>query len=155
MRRELPFPDRRSGRRILTIRNFAVAVLVLAVVFALVSFRSERRPASESYGRLLERTVPQMPEAQMRQQEIVAEAPVSDETSADPMLVAAAAREAYLGTPEPLTPAIPAATPGAPLQPAPQGRESNVVVVGGSDGIAIVPASERPAPVLGGGFGRP
>src|SRR3954454_8974026 len=55
----VPIRDRRQRRRILTIRNCAIALLSLAVIFAAISIYNDRRsaPAGE-YGRLFGSQVP-------------------------------------------------------------------------------------------------
>jgi hypothetical protein len=99
-----PMHDRRRGRRVLTIKNFAIFVLVLAFVFGAVNIVSElRRPRRGDYGRLFGREVKRESVKPTAPQPIVAEAEVEDREHADPTLLAPAAREQYLGETE-LTP---------------------------------------------------
>lgn len=109
--RTAPMQDRRRGRRILTIRNFAIFVIVAAFVIGALNIVSElRRPHAGDYGRLYGREVKRESVKTSAPQPIVAEAEVEDREHADPMLVAPAAREQYLGetalTPPPVVPPV-------------------------------------------------
>ena len=55
----VPIRDRRQRRRILTIKNCAISMLSVAVIFAAISFYNERRTgAAGEYGRLFGSQVP-------------------------------------------------------------------------------------------------
>ena len=84
-----------------------------------------------------------------KQPEIVREAPVDDATSADPMLVAPAAREQILRGQNPQPPTTNIASVA---QPVPMTGE-RMTIVGGPEGVTIV-RQTGPRPVLSGGFGR-
>ncbi|HEX8169701.1 MAG TPA: hypothetical protein VF824_04080 [Thermoanaerobaculia bacterium] len=163
-RRDLivPVRDRRQHRRIFTLKNAAKALIVFVVVFAGVSIANEvrwRTPAP--FGRLFQHELGTADVAQPKPVEVVQEAPapVDDQTAADPMLVAPAAREQYLrnantNAAPPVTEASTApayvVAPGTPVR---IGDDSKVAIVGGPDGVAIVKRAPR-GPVLRGGFGR-
>jgi len=153
-KRIVPVPDRRSGRRIVTLKNFRNLLLVALVLFVVVTIRSEIKGSQKGdYGRIVSKELPPAPQAKPMQ--VVTETPpVRDETSADPMLIEPAMRAQFLGDttlqPVPLVDPAP--------QPPPQSQASNgagrVVIVGGTEGVSIV-RDERPKrPQLGGGFGR-
>ena len=158
----VPIRDRRRGRRILTLKNFGIALAVAAVLFAALTVASElRRPKAGEYGRLVAREVPTA-EIQPQTREIVAEAPVPDETAADPMLVTSQARAQYLGveqTPAAIQPAAvlpqPAAVEDFPSRQPVLGREhGKVAIVGDSTGVALVTESTGREHKLSGGYFR-
>src|SRR4051812_2324454 len=91
----VPIRDRRSRRRIFTLKNFAKAAAVLVVIFVLLSF-DWHRPTGNDYGRLVARQVEPAPVA--KPMPVVTEAkPIEDQTGIDPLLIAPAAREQQLG----------------------------------------------------------
>ena len=149
----VPIRDRRQRKRYLTLRNAAFAFVALVVVFAGITIRSEMEPENrDTLGDLVRR---QMPEVETKPVEVVHEAApeVVDQTAADPMLVAPAAREQWLRdgstttiTPEPAIAPVMAADLRA-------GTESRVAIVGGPQGVAVVQQQKR-RPTLKGGFGR-
>lgn len=152
------FPERRRGVRILTWRNLRNVTIVLVVVFAIISIRSEMRDTTEGrygrlYGRQVTKAAPELP----AQPNIVTEAPaaqVADESHADPMLVAPAAREAYLGTPDQPFTAQPTVTADATAFASPKPQIGDVAIVGGPDGVSVVSNERQARPVLSGGFMR-
>ena len=148
----LPFPDRRRHRRILTLRNFGWFSLAAVVLFAAISIRSEMRGRNmRDYGRIVAKQVPDDVKAQPR--EIVTEAPVPEETHADPMLLSGAAREQYLGVderPVAFEPTVAAAI--AP--PTVTARDGRVAIVGDANGVAVV-QEQRRRPTLSGGIFKP
>ena len=152
----VPIKDRRQSRRYLTLRNAAISFAVLVMLFLGISIRSELEPkGSESpFGRILER---EMPKVEPKPVEVVTEAgaPVDDQESADPMLVAPAAREQWLRDSTNTASA-------ANIEPIPApsiavgrrtGADSKVAIVGGPEGVAVV-EQKRKQPLLTGGFGR-
>jgi hypothetical protein len=157
----VPIRDRRRGRRILTIRNFGIVLAVSAVLFALLTVTSElRRPKAGEYGRLVAREVPNAP-IQPQTREIVAEAPVPDETAADPTLITSQARAQYLGVEQvPVQPA--AALPPVPMpgqdfpsrEPLLAREHGKVTIVGDSTGVALVTQTTGPEHKLTGGYFR-
>lgn len=151
----VPIKDRRQSRRILTLRNGAIAVVVLVVVFIGISIRSEMEPkGGGSFGRLLDR---EMPPVEAKPLEVVKEtgAPVDDHSSPDPMLVAPAAREQWLHD----STATTNAAVIEPVRPAPvtlrtrTGDNTSVAIVGGPEGVSVVEKKKK-QPLLTGGFGR-
>jgi len=83
----------------------------------------------------------------------VHEAPVPDQTAADALLIAPAAREQYLGIdstnmPRPIVNA-PAVTPQAVAT-----QSGAVTIVGGPEGVTITQANTTPRPTLSGGIFR-
>lgn len=152
----VPIRDRRQRKRYLTLKNFGWFMLAAVVLFIGISIRSEMRgPSGNDFGRLFSRTIASDVE-QKKPVEVVHEAPpaISDDTHADPMLVAPAARAQWLEgedpatTTTPMTSIIPVTT-ASTVSPA----TGDVVIVGGPEGVAIV-KKDRRKPVLSGGFGR-
>ena len=150
----LPFPDRRRHKRILTVTHVLGAMLVVLVLFAAFSIRSEMRGRNATdYGRLVTRFLPTETPAPKPVEVVTEKEPVLDEISADPLLLEPAARAQFLGdtTLEPVAVPQPVAPP--PPQPVIEKGE-RVVIVGGTEGVAVV-RDERPKlPKLGGGFGK-
>lgn len=150
----VPIRDRRQGKRYLTVRNVFFTGVAVVVAFAAITLRSEMEPKNrETFGDLVRRQLPA--EIETKPVEVVTEAApaIVDETAADPMLVAPAAREQWLHdsatttiTPEPaIAPVMTADVRG--------GSESRVAIVGGPEGVAVVQQRQR-RPTLKGGFGR-
>ena len=150
----VPIRDRRQSKRYLTWRNAWIAFGVASVSFLAVTIRSEMEPrGGDGFGRLLQRELPQV---EPKPVEVVQEAtpPVTDQSSPDPMLVAPAQREHWLYGEQPTTSAgviepmpVPTATA------VPPGADSDVVIVGGPEGISVVQQTRR-RQTLRGGFGR-
>jgi hypothetical protein len=150
----IPIRDRRQRRRILTLKNFYKAAIVAIVLFAGLTIYSDiRHPHSNGdYGRLFGKQVSgQVPEVKKPPVDVVKEAPVPDQTAADPLLVAAQAREQYLGNPT-LTPAPVAAN--VPPPPPPVTNSDGSAVVGGPNGVTIVKGKTNTKPTLQGGIFR-
>jgi hypothetical protein len=152
----LPIRDRRSRRRILTLKNFAKAGAVLVVIFILLSF-DWNRPDAKDYGRLLARQV--TPVEPAKTAPVIREAEVQDQTAADPLLIAPAAREQELGVNVTLPPRTQTVAPAAvattyqPEVAAPSASGTKgVVIVGDANGVAIVKSQAAPRPVLSGGI---
>jgi hypothetical protein len=151
----VPIRDRRQRRRILTIRNCAIAMLSIAVVVAAIStYNAARRAPPGEYGRLFGGQVTTTNAAISRKMDVVEEAPVDDQRAADPMLVAPAAREQLLlaNTNAPV-----AATPAPVATPPAIGNVSGhgTAIVGDGNGVAVVHASTTSTaakPVLSGGI---
>ena len=148
----VPIRDRRQRRRILTIKNCAITMLSLAVIFASISIYNEARraPAGE-YGRLFRSQVPSTNTAVTRKVDVIEEGPVDDQRAADPMLVAPAAREQLLRA-DSNVPVAPAPVP--PSAPAPVSAHGTTIV-GDGNGVAVVHASTTSTaakPVLSGGI---
>lgn len=150
--RIVPAYDRRQRKRYLTLKNVGKVTLILILVFGVITISSEMRNSkSDDFGRLYGREVKKAPQATPKPIEIpIAAAPVPEDTSADPLLLGAAAREQYLGVTEPLKPVTPPAAVST-VAPGPGGR---VAIVGGTEGVAIVKSKDK-LPKLGGGFMRP
>jgi hypothetical protein len=156
----VPIRDRRSRRRIFTLKNFAKAALVAVIVFVLLSF-DWHRPMSRDYGRLFAHQVAPV-ETAKPQTPVVVEGKVEDQTSIDPLLIAPAAREQALGVninlPPRETATIAPASIAAPIAPtiepeAPRATGTRgVVIVGDANGVAIVKSTPAQPPVLSGGI---
>lgn len=144
--RILLVPERRRRFRILTIRNVGYALVVLLIAFAAITIRSEmRKPSHGDYGRLFGRQVAKVePVAQPRVEVVPETQPVTDATISDPMLLAPAAREQYLGATT--TEVAPAA-----IQPQVRPGNADVAIVGGTSGVTVTTTAER-RPVLSGGI---
>jgi len=148
------FPERRQRVRILTLKNFGLVAIVAVVLLVGANLVSEaRRTHHGDYGRLFGREVGKSETVTARKVEVVTEAPVADQTAADPLLLAPAGREQYLETGEinatAPAQAIEARQPLIPQQ-APSVAPGRVAIVGDEGGVAIV-GTQRP---LRGGFGR-
>jgi hypothetical protein len=145
----VPVRDRRRRKRILTLKNFGIVMAVLLIAFVAISIRSEMRGLKPGdYGRLFGREVPPIEPKPM---EVVREEPpsVADQTQADPTLVEPMARSQWL-----VDDATTATTAVTPVVTAASVRgESDLAIVGGSEGVTVV-RTERRKPVLSGGFGR-
>lgn len=146
----VPIRDRRQGKRYLTLKNFGYATIAAVVIFVGISIRSEMRGTGPAnYGRLVDR---EMPKVEQKQMEVVRETPTVDteQTHADPMLIEPMAREQWLHDQS-----AAAAVADVPQRAAASmaAGETDVVIVGGPEGVKIV-QRERRQPVLKGGFGR-
>ena len=155
----VPVRDRRSRKRVLTLKNFGYAAIAFVVVFAAVTIQSDlRHSKKDSYGRLFGKQVSGQPDVVPQKVDIVREAPVPDETSADPLLIAPAAREQYLGVdssnmpqPQPQQQVINSSVmPSQPLGTAP----GAVQIVGGPEGVTITKTQATQRPTLSGGIFR-
>ena len=120
------------------------AALLVVLAFVAINIRTDmRRPKAGEYGRLSGEAMP----VDAQPVEIVAEAPVTvtDQTAADPMLVAPAAREQLLhantnAAPQPQPVIAPVATPVvvAPAQAVDRRGTSRFTIVGGPEGVTIL-----------------
>ena len=155
----VPIRDRRTGKRILTLKNFGYAAITLVVVFAAVTIQSDlRHSKGDSYGRLFGKQVSGQPDVVPQKVDIVTEAPVPDETSADPLLIAPAAREQYLGInssnmpqPQPPQPIVSSSV----IAPQPLATAQGAVsIVGGPEGVTITKDQAKQRPTLSGGIFR-
>ena len=134
----VPIRDRRQRKRYLTLKNFAIFVLVMLAAFVAISTYSEMRSIpTGNYGRLFRREVPPPPPP--KPMEVVSEAPVTDHTQA--ILVDTTARQQWIEGD--LTP-----TTIEPVR-----GDQDVAIVGGAEGVIVV-RRERRRPQLSGGFGR-
>lgn len=148
---DLIFPERRQRKRYLTLKNFRNAVIALILVFAIVSIRSEmRRPDGTGFGRLVERELAPPVEPKPLEPVETAAAGIPDQTHPDPMLIEPMAREQWIRPEEEAI--VPVGNTRA--EAAVTSGRTEVAIVGGPDGVAVV-QQERRRPVLGGGFGRP
>ena len=155
----VPIRDRRSRKRVLTLKNSGYAAIALVVVFAALTIQSDlRHTKSDGYGRLLGKQVAQ-PEVVPQKVDVVREAPpVADETSADPLLLAPAAREQYLGVdssnmPQPQQTQTVVSSSVMTSQPV-EMRRGDVAIVGGPEGVTITKGQATPRPTLSGGIFR-
>lgn len=145
----VPIRDRRQHKRYLTLRNFGWSMLAAMILFLGITIRSEMRGTGPtSYGRLVERELPQV---EQKPVEVVREAPIATEqTHADPMLIEPMAREQWLRAQD-AQPAVVDMPHRAAAAVA--SGETDVAIVGGPEGVKVV-KRERRKPVLSGGFGR-
>jgi hypothetical protein len=155
----VPIRDRRQRRRILTIKNCAITMLSLAVVFAMISIYSEaRRGKTGDYGRLFGTQVGAPSRGVSRNLEVVHEGSVDDQSAPDPMLVAPAGGEQLLMAKSNVdqTPASTSAAAPAPIAVVPANEKVHeTTIVGDGNGIVVAkpPASSTAAhPVLTGGI---
>jgi hypothetical protein len=161
----VPIRDRRQHRRIMTLKNFAKAMLVAIAAFVAVTIYSETRaPRPGDYGRLYSRELPKSVESKPMERVVEAAVPAggavashddgvvvsNDQTHADPMLVEPLARAQWLGIEG--NPA-PVASPPARTMTSARIEHGRITISGGPEGVTIV-RSERSQPLLRGGFGR-
>lgn len=153
----VPIHDRRQRKRIITLKNFGWLALALAIIFLGLTIRSEMRHTSgNDYGRLFGKQVARQNDAVKPKLDVIKEAPVPDQTAADPLLVEAAARSQYLGAdtmapPPPVAPP-PATASEAAAPPEIRGSVSGATIVGGPNGVTIVRGKNPRQPVLSGGI---
>ena len=154
----VPIRDRRQRRRILTIKNCALTMLSLAVVFASISiYSASRRGNTADYGRLFGTQVGAPNRGVSRNLEVVHEGTVADQSAPDPMLVAPAGREQLLMAKSNVdpTPAPTSQVTPAPITIVPANAKAHeTTIVGDGNGIVVAkPASTTTAhPVLSGGI---
>ena len=144
----VPIHDRRKRKRILTLKNFGILMLVMVVAFIAISIRSEMRSLRPGdYGRLFGREVP--PPIEPKPMEVVREeAPAfDDQTHADPMLIEPMERSQWLVDDTPTTTVAPVVSAASVR------GDGDLAIVGGTEGVTIV-RKDRRKPVLSGGFGR-
>lgn len=149
----VPIRDRRQRKRYLTLRNARNVFIGLAVLFIAITIRSEMQPRhADSFGRLLDR---QLPKVESQPVEVVKEAPppITDQSAPDPMLVAPVAREQWLHDDTATTAAAAIEPIPVPVTITPRAGRSDIAIVGGPEGIAVVRGEQR-RPLLKGGFGR-
>lgn len=147
----VPIRDRRQHRRILTLKNFASTLLVMIVLLVGITVAAALRHPNmtDDFGRLYGRQLPSATSVPKKPEIVYEAAPIADANSADPMLVAPAAREQILlgSNAQRPAPAVASMTPPAPSSSA------RMTIVGGPEGVSIVRQNEM-QPVLGGGFMR-
>ncbi len=157
----VPIRDRRQRRRILTIKNCAITMLSLAVVFAVISIYSEaRRGKGGDYGRLFGTQVGNASRGVSRNLEVVHEGSVDDQSAPDPMLVAPAGREQLLMAksnvdPTPATTSEVSAPPRTIVVVPANAKAHGTTIVGDGNGIVVAkPTATSTAgrPVLTGGI---
>ena len=136
------------------------AAIAIVVVFAALTIQSDlRHTKGDGYGRLLGKQVSGQPDVVPQKVDIVREAPIPDQTSADPLLIAPAAREQYLGInssnmpqPQPQPQPVVSSSVMTP-QPVPTAQGA-VQIVGGPGGVTITKGQPTPRPTLSGGIFR-
>ena len=93
----VPIRDRRRRRRVLTLKNFGRVLLGVTIFFAGLTMQSDFRHSKteNEYGRLFGKQVSSQTAIEPKKLDVIT-VPIEDQTAADPLLVAAAAREQYL-----------------------------------------------------------
>ena len=150
----VPAVERRSRRRILTLRNVRNGFIAALAVVAALNIRSEMRDStsSEEFGRLYQQDISKAPQPQATAASVMEIAPVDEAASADPFALDAARREQYLGS-TPLE-AVALIDPVAPTPEIAPADGDSVRIVGGPEGVTLVREDRKRGPALGGGFGR-
>jgi hypothetical protein len=150
----VPIRDRRQRKRILTLKNFGKFALMMAIVLLGITIVLHLdQKANGDYGRLFGKQVPRQTEIARRPVDVIREAPpVVDQTAADPMLVAPAAREQYLGVDSANRPVVTSGVMTAQPLDAPRGTGTSIV--GGPEGVAVVKGGTPQRPALSGGIFR-
>ena len=143
--------ERRQHLRILTLKNFRWVLVVVVVFLIAVSLDLTTRGApSADYGRLYQKHIKPREEVTPRPAIVTEAPPVPDQTAADPLLIAPAAREQEFLSTEPQRP-TPIAASTVPVET--RGSGNGVNIVGDSGGVVIVRSSENAKkPVLAGGI---
>src|SRR6266513_287026 len=139
----VPIRDRRQRRRILTLKNLGKVAIGMLIFFAGLTMQSNYRKTDTNgdYGRLLGKQVSSHVAIEPRKPDIVA-VPIQDQTAADPLLVAPAAREQWLG--------VNGSPPATALAP-----QTDSSAVAGPSGIVIVRGKiDQRHPTLSGGIFR-
>ena len=139
----VPIRDRRQRRRILTLKNLGKVAIGMLIFFAGLTMQSNYRKTDTNgdYGRLLGKQVSSHVAIEPRKPDIVA-VPIQDQTAADPLLVAPAARGQWLGVN-----GSPSTVAGAP--------QTDSSAVAGPSGIVIVRGKiDQQHPTLSGGIFR-
>lgn len=145
-------PERRQHVRILTLKNLGGAVLAALVLLVAANLLSEaRRTRSGEFGALFNREIGKTETVAPRKVEVVTEASsnIEDRDTADPLLLAPAARQQQYLEPE-ITPRTQVVAMPQQSQPQPQPDHGRLAIVGDESGVSVV-GSRR---VLAGGFGR-
>ena len=152
----VPIRDRRRRKRVLTLKNFGYAAIAIVVVFAALTIQSDlRHTKGDGYGRLLGKQVSGQPDVVPQKVDIVREAPIPDQTSADPLLIAPAAREQYLGINSSNMPQPQPVVSSSVMTPQPVPTAQGAVqIVGGPGGVTITKGQPTPRPTLSGGIFR-
>ena len=124
-------------------RKYALSLALLAIVIAAASVSLPRREPSRDYGRLMKKQIAPNNDIRHQPPPVIA-TPVTEQTSADPLLLLPAAREQEFLAVEPATP---------PARPS----RSAVNIVGDSSGITITRSADAPkrAVLSGGIFKQP
>jgi hypothetical protein len=150
----IPIRDRRQRKRVLTLKNFGKFMLAMLIFFAGLTIESHYRNSPTSdYGRLFGKQVSSQTKIETRAANVIHEAPVVEQPSVDPLLLAPAAREQYLGVNNTAT-QPPVRSGVATAQTIVVRGDKGVTVVGGPEGVAIVRGEEPRRPALSGGMFR-
>jgi hypothetical protein len=138
----VPIRDRRQRRRILTLKNLGKVALGMFIFFAGLTMQSNYRKTDTNgdYGRLLGKQVSSQVALEPKKPDIVT-VPIQDQTAADPLLVAPAAREQWLGVNGSTNVTV--------------ARQTDSSAVAGPSGIVIVRGKiDQRHPTLSGGIFR-
>ena len=153
----IPIRDRRERTRIVTLRNFGKAMVVSLVLLTGVQVQSHfRHESGGDYGRIVGREMQPTRELPQRPAPLVA-TPIVDQTAADPLLVAPAARAQALGVdvaPEVSMPsAVATDTIASDSRATKREGDEHVTIVGGPSGVDVTTGgSQAPLPLLSGGI---
>ena len=138
-----------------------MVTLGVVALFMVANIQSElRKPTHGEYGRLFSKEVPHASEELAPAiAPVVEAAPIPEQTSADPMLIAGAAEEEILGVQQPSAASVmpmQVQEPEAFFRPEPVLRSSKgkVAIVGDGTGVAIVQGNVAQPRTLSGGFMR-
>ena len=143
------YPERRKHVRILTIRNFGGALLVLLIALATANLISEMRaPRRGEYGRLTLHSAP----VTLKQPPVVTESEVVDEMPSGPSTSLLSETPAAPPAQQPAT--LSAESPGEAGAPASGVVGHDVTIVGGPGGVHVHSLQHAAAPKLSGGIFR-
>jgi len=142
--------ERRQHRRIVTLKNFGWLLAGLVVVF--IGLTIDRHTRADGFGRIMDRQIAPNDDIRPTPQVITEAPPVPDQNSADPLLLASAAREQEFLSTTPATPAPPAPVAAAQITPMSATGSGSVSIVQDASGVTIVRHGDAKRPVLSGGI---
>ena len=138
-------PERRSGTRIVTLKNAGWLALAVTVLFLIVSAYMERRArGGENYGRLYdERIESSNPPPAAAPPEVILE-----EAEAPPARPDSRRRDELLGVTSTMTEPVATAAPAIPPPVRRRRGDGRVVITGGTEGVRmdVQPPAPQPQP---------
>jgi hypothetical protein len=151
----IPNPERRARRRILTLKNAGFAALGLAVLMVgVVLYARRHNDSSGGYGRLSTGQIAQPDVQASRPLDVITEAAAPYQSAPDPALGVPAAGDQSQGVNQ----ALPLAPPRTAVAAQAASREiqpgDHVAIVGDDKGVSLAHTAGTAMPKLTGGFGK-
>ena len=150
LRLQVVYPERRSDRRYVTLKNAAIAGVALVIAFLVLSAWSAFRPNSNASGNLFRLRVPPSDATTIRPDPIVIhEGSTNDHPGTNAVLLDAGALD-QLRPPAP-PPAVPALSPTAEQmnfehRTSQLGKGKRITISGGSEGVQVHTESPPTSP---------